>query len=99
MLLKTGEEYLVSDDLHQDLIDAYGEDMVRNELTAMKMWLLTNPLNAKPKSVCPSLLIAGYPEPRRLAVCPPLFPSSKQQATKTRAVHKLRWAIQSGAEP
>ena len=33
MLLKTGEEYLVSDDLHQDLIDAYGEDMVRNELT------------------------------------------------------------------
>jgi hypothetical protein len=47
MLIQTGEEYIVPDDLYEKLVNSYGEDMVRNELEAMKMWLYTNPAKRK----------------------------------------------------
>ena len=78
MLLKTGEEYLVSDDLHQDLIDAYGEDMVRNELTAMKMWLLTNPAKRKTKVGMPKFINSWLSRAKKTGGVSPFVP--QQQA-------------------
>jgi len=78
MLLKTGEEYLVSDDLHQDLIDAYGEDMVRNELTAMKMWLLTNPAKRKTKVGMPKFINSWLSRTKKTGGMSPFVP--QQQA-------------------
>jgi len=74
MLLKTGEEYLVSDDLHQDLIDAYGEDMVRNELTAMKMWLLTNPAKRKTKVGMPKFINSWLSRAKKTGGVSPFVP-------------------------
>ena len=74
MLLKTGEEYLVSDDLHQDLIDAYGEDMVRNELTDMKMWLLTNPAKRKTKVGMPKFINSWLSRAKKTGGVSPFVP-------------------------
>ena len=78
MLLKTGEEYLISDDLHQDLINAYGEDMVRNELTAMKMWLLTNPAKRKTKVGMPKFINSWLSRTKKTGGMSPFVP--QQQA-------------------
>ena len=78
MLLKTGEEYLVSDDLHQDLIDAYGEDMVRNECLAMKMWLLTNPAKRKTKVGMPKFINSWLSRAKKTGGVSPFVP--QQQA-------------------
>ena len=74
MLLKTGEEYLVTDELHQDLIDAYGEDMVRNELTAMKMWLLTNPAKRKTKVGMPKFINSWLSRAKKTGGVSPFVP-------------------------
>lgn len=47
MLLKEGSEYIIPDELYQELVGSYGQDMVKNELEAMKMWLYTNPAKRK----------------------------------------------------
>jgi len=79
MLLKTGEEYLVSDELHQDLIDAYGEDMVRNECLAMKMWLLTNPAKRKTKVGMPKFINSWLSRAKKTGGVSPFVP--QQQAS------------------
>jgi hypothetical protein len=78
MLLKTGEEYVIPDDLHQDLINAYGEDMVRNELTAMKMWLLTNPFKRKTKVGMPKFINSWLSRAKKTGGVSPFVP--QQQA-------------------
>jgi len=74
MLLKTGEEYLVSDELHQELIDVYGEDMVRNECLAMKMWLLTNPAKRKTKVGMPKFINSWLSRTKKTGGMSPFVP-------------------------
>ena len=79
MFLKTGEEYLVSDELHQELVDAYGEDMVRNECLAMKMWLLTNPAKRKTKVGMPKFINSWLSRTKKTGGVSPFVP--QQQAS------------------
>ena len=79
MLLKTGKEYLVSDELHQELLDAYGEDMVRNECLAMKMWLLTNPAKRKTEAGMPKFINSWLSRTKKTGGVSPFVP--QQQST------------------
>ncbi len=56
MLLKTGEEYAIPDDLYDELIKSYGDEMVRNELEAMRMWLFSNKSKRKTKVGMPKFI-------------------------------------------
>ena len=56
MLLKTGKEYAIPDDLHEELIESYGDVMVKAECEAMRMWLFTNKPKRKTESGMPKFI-------------------------------------------
>tara|TARA_R110000737_G_scaffold1032_1_gene2981 strand:+ start:405 stop:800 length:396 start_codon:yes stop_codon:yes gene_type:complete len=56
MLLKTGKEYTIPDDLHEELIESYGDVMFKAECEAMRMWLFTNKPKRKTESGMPKFI-------------------------------------------
>ena len=56
MLLKTGKEYAIPDDLYAELIESYGDVMVKAECEAMRMWLFTNKPKRKTESGMPKFI-------------------------------------------
>jgi len=56
MHLKTGEDYVIPDDLYVALVGAYGESMVEQEVEAMRMWLYTNKAKRKTKAGMPKFI-------------------------------------------
>jgi hypothetical protein len=49
MLLNDGKAYTVPDDFYQKLVEHYGDELVKQELNAMEIWLYSNPKNRKTK--------------------------------------------------
>mgnify|MGYP003631506074 FL=1 len=56
MLLKTGKEYAIPDDLYAELIESYGDVMVKAECEAMRMWLFTNKPKRKTEAGMPKFI-------------------------------------------
>jgi len=56
MLLKTGEEYVIPDDLYSEFVAEYGQELVTQELSGMRMWLLSNKGKRKTKVGMPKFM-------------------------------------------
>ena len=82
MLLKTGEEYAIPDDLYDELIKSYGYEMVRDELEAMRMWLFANKAKRKTKVGMPKFINSWLARTKKTGGVSPFVANHKPAANQ-----------------
>ena len=82
MLLKTGEEYAIPDDLYEELIKSYGDEMVRDELEAMRMWLFSNKAKRKTKVGMPKFINSWLARAKKTGGVSPFVANHKSVANQ-----------------
>jgi len=82
MLLKTGEEYAIPDDLYDELIKSYGYEMVRDELEAMRMWLFSNKAKRKTKVGMPKFINSWLARAKKTGGVSPFVANHKPAANQ-----------------
>lgn len=82
MLLKTGEEYAIPDDLYEELIKSYGDEMVRDELEAMRMWLFSNKSKRKTKVGMPKFINSWLARTKKTGGVSPFVANHKPAANQ-----------------
>jgi hypothetical protein len=82
MLLKTGDEYTIPDDLYDELIKSYGDEMVRDELEAMRMWLFSNKSKRKTKVGMPKFINSWLARAKKTGGVSPFVANHKPAANQ-----------------
>ena len=82
MLLKTGDEYTIPDDLYEELIKSYGDEMVRDELEAMRMWLFSNKSKRKTKVGMPKFINSWLARAKKTGGVSPFVANHKPAANQ-----------------
>ena len=82
MLLKTGDEYTIPDDLYDELIKSYGDEMVRDELEAMRMWLFSNNAKRKTKVGMPKFINSWLARAKKTGGVSPFVANHKPAANQ-----------------
>ena len=84
MLTKNGSEYAIPDALYEEFVVAYGEEMVRQECEAMRLWLITNPTNRKTISGMPKFMNSWLKRTKATGGMSPFAPQhTSKQIKKT----------------